>query len=705
MNNLIRTLKNYYLPFLFGIPLFFCVYHYNGVVFDGILYVTQYLYSVNPTRFLGDPAFEFGNQNSLGLFSPFFGLFVRIFGVARGAFVYTFFMQLAWVVAAIFFVRSLLRLIWQKLWILPTVILMAFFFANGMVLSHIGWFQYIPMYVCSRSFSMVLGIAAMALLFNQKKYLSFVLILLGTVIHPITAGWCLPFWMFFFYPKTRIPICVISFVFPFTFLLHWHVLDFLPEDWLSRPLPYAPNYEVISRYVLLLVFWGILRRKTLNNVVQRISLNLFCVTAIACYWDVWGGYGEHIFLHQVQPWRAVWLPTIVAVPLGVCCVKDIARRFLGHRQITTHDFSLLLLIVSFISPVNIISVSVVALIFFVVKKKCLTQTGVVAIFAAFMLGTFVVQQYYTWCLQGLLPFLNSNFVTVGRIRDSFLVYQLVFVVGFALFFLRQRRYVLSAILLLSVFFSRFLLLPALPLFLYLFPNLQKTKYWGIAAFIVVLTMFDGLIDVETRRTTMIDGLPVNFYWICLASVLSFASVCLSKRFSYVPVAIWIFACSLVAVVSYSAESADWKTKEAQLDYYFHHPIFPQVAERGKMLFYVSGRYVSEPRLQFFTGSYISNSSMVGSVFSKEHYRTALVRSHMLYQKDRNPQSHQYFDYSVIINKIADADTLIERVSFLCENEEISHLVTDKADLPYVKVDSTIVQESQKVYLYGCPSGK
>ena len=211
------------------------------------------------------------------------------------------------------------------------------------------------------------------------------------------------------------------------------------------------------------------------------------------------------------------------------------------------------------------------------------------------------------------------------------------------------------------------------------------------------------VSVETRRMTMIDGMPWTFTWACAASIISFVAIYLTRWTSYFSVAAWILVCSIVAVISYNNHSANWLEKESVLDRYLYKPIFPQVKDRGRMLFYVSGPYIKEPRLQFMTGSYFTRAIMVGSVFSREHYRTALERSHLLYWKELKPESERFFTINDMIGKFANPDSLIDRVNFLCGVNEISHLVTDMTSLPFAKEDSAMVNDSQKVYLYGCPS--
>jgi len=706
MTTIINVLKNKHLPFLFAIPLFFSVYHYEGIVHDAVLYVTQYVYSINPLRFLGDPAFEFGNQDSLGFFSPIFGFFLELFGVSTGAFVYTILMQFACFVVVVFLVKSLLRRINQSIWVLPVTILLPVFFAHGIEFSHVSFFHYIELYACSRTLSTVLGMIALICLFDQKKLLSFFFILAGTAIHPITAGWCLPFWMFYFFPKTRIPVLVISLLFPLTFLLHWKTFDFFPEDWLIRPLVFSPSYELIAKNILLFVFFLILAIKFLSKEIRRISVALCLLIFIGFYWYIWGGAGEHIFLYQVQPWRVVWLPSIIAVPLGICSLTSSLRKAMRGKCITTADLAVILLLLSFLASRNLILISGIALILVVNKAKSISLKGWIGIFAAILFVGFLVQQYLTWCLQDFPSFFGFNYIEFYRIRDSFLFYQFAFSVAFIVYFVKQKKFIPAIILILYVFFSRFMLLPVLALFLAFFPKENKLKYFGGVLIIIVLMLFDGLIDVETRRQTLIEGVSRSFPWISIAAAMSLASIGFVKKFSYWGITVWLLVCSAVAVFCYNSYSVQWQKTESQIDKYLHESIFPQIRERGKMLFFVTGELGVEPRLQFLTGSYLSRSTVVGSVFSKEHYRTGLERSHLLYLRERASQVKEYYVYSAILQKLAEPDTLIDRVKFLCGLNEISHLVTDKTPLPFVKEDSAMVRTDQKVFLYGCtPSNR
>lgn len=701
MISLLPILKNRYLPFLFALPLFLSVYWYRGIVMDAILYVTQYAYSIDPLRFLGDPAFDYGNQGSLGFFSPIFGVFLERFGVSTGSFIYTLLMQLIWIVAFVFFVDGLLRLNRQRLWTLPVVILLACVFANGAPFSHVSWFHYLASYACSRSLSIAFGLGGMVLLFNQRRYWSLLFILVGTAVHPLTAGWCLPFWIFFLFPKTKILISIFAVFFPFSFLFHFGVFDTYPADWLARPLSIL-GYERLSIYVFLFVFFLLQIKLSCIKQVRNISTSMCVLIAIAFYWNLWGSFGEHILLYQVQPWRALWVPSLAAAPLGICLVKDSFRGYLKKRIVSTLDLGVVLLVLSFFVSVHLFSILFASAMLLMLKERTLSLKGLALAYGTIILGGYLVQQYLIWCLQGFPSFCSIPIMTLYHVRDSFLVYQFAFTVALIVLFFRKHYFLPSFLLFLSIFFTRFMLFPALPLFMALFPKVKKVQYWGGISVIILLIALDGSIDTELRNRFMTQGFARGLSTACIMAAFLFASIYLSRKFSYKVITACLLMCGVYALVGYVSHASSILEKEKQLDQYLHSTIFPKIDERGRVLFYVSGDYPTNPRLQFMTGSYLDEVTRVGFVFFKGHYRNALERSHLLYWRKRAPESSAFFEYAMISAKFAEADTLIDRVNFLCETREIHHLVTDKEQLPFAKEDSTMVRDTQKVYLYACP---
>ena len=103
----IDLLKNKWLPFVLGVPLFFCLHHYEGIVVDAVLYLLQVIHSISPERFINDPPFMFGNQDSLGFFTPLYRLFLDYFTIATGTKFACFIFQLVWIVSLISLVKGM----------------------------------------------------------------------------------------------------------------------------------------------------------------------------------------------------------------------------------------------------------------------------------------------------------------------------------------------------------------------------------------------------------------------------------------------------------------------------------------------------------------------------------------------------------------------------------------------------------------------
>ena len=166
---------------------------------------------------------------------------------------------------------------------------------------------------------------------------------------------------------------------------------------------------------------------------------------------------------------------------------------------------------------------------------------------------------------------------------------------------------------------------------------------------------------------------------------------------------------LVLIVSLSVWDAyRWDSRneivvlnEKQMDAFFETPIFPQVRDRGKLLFSVDFESPNPSRMNFMTGAYADVSIVVGEIFYKEQYKESKRRQSALLtgsnQKDDLNDLHER------INKIyTNPDTLLARVHYLCGAGEITHFATDYADMPLPKQDSLYLSVKNKyVYLYGC----
>lgn len=94
-----KLLRNRWILFFLGIGFFFAVNHYSGIQVDGRLYLLQAIHYMHLDQFVNDVPFLFGNQGSFSIFSPIYGIFIRLFSVDQSSKIACFLMQLLWAFA------------------------------------------------------------------------------------------------------------------------------------------------------------------------------------------------------------------------------------------------------------------------------------------------------------------------------------------------------------------------------------------------------------------------------------------------------------------------------------------------------------------------------------------------------------------------------------------------------------------------------
>jgi len=216
--------------------------------------------------------------------------------------------------------------------------------ADGMPHTKIKFTLFFQNYTCSRLLSIALGICSLSTIFYKKKYTSLLLAFAGTTIHPLTSGWVLPLWLFYYYPKCRKIILLPAILLPLSYLIHKGYLDSYPSNWLSRPLDLRFKTDEILNIVTWTIFFAYFVQKfSKTDSVKNFSSSLILTYIIASYWNVAATVTEHIFLYQVQTWRAEWLPSITAFPIFATLLIPRIKKYLKQRFFTTHDLSLFLI--------------------------------------------------------------------------------------------------------------------------------------------------------------------------------------------------------------------------------------------------------------------------------------------------------------------------------------------------------------------------
>ena len=174
-------------------------------------------------------------------------------------------------------------------------------------------------------------------------------------------------------------------------------------------------------------------------------------------------------------------------------------------------------------------------------------------------------------------------------------------------------------------------------------------------------------------------------------------------FRYVPMILLLLILGGYAYGHWDGRFGQRIREESKLQTYLNKTIFPQEKDRGRILFFVKGLLVAEPRLQFLSGAYLCETVHVGELFFEGQYKESMKRENYLFYKELIGIAHDGPAYEGFISeKMLSRDTLIDRTYFSCEKREIKNLVTSESELPFIKKDSVLYDGAQWVFLYGCP---
>lgn len=311
---------------------FFLIHPYQGISGDAALYLKNAIYGISPERFAGDLFFIGTSQDAFSLFSFLYRPLILLLGSYNATFFLATVSIGLWIFASLFFIRR-----WT------TNVFPVFVFFAVIEYSYGQWVR-IGEYLCTaRTVAEALAILGFAFLFRQKRWKSLVFFLLGTLFHPLMAGWGLPVWLFFFYPKTVVPIGILSLLFPLTGLLDVSLFATYDSVWAASITEFYPKaWDLVWLGVLVAIL--VLAYRIFFQRERRFFRSFLLVLAIAAYWDFAGLAFKNVFLVVSQPWRIKWVLIFLAVfSVGYFGKESLKPRRL-FRLFRVHPVSLSLLV-------------------------------------------------------------------------------------------------------------------------------------------------------------------------------------------------------------------------------------------------------------------------------------------------------------------------------------------------------------------------
>ena len=701
-------LKKEWVILLIAIPYFFCMNNYLGIQIDGALYTLQVIHRWFPERFVGDPPFMFGNQDSFTIFSPVYGFLMSHLSVDVAAMVITLVIQLVFAVAMILFIRAFARKFNFEHWTLPLAIAFFTIYISGSDRTFIFFSRLIEPYPVPRSLAVAFGIMGLAAIFSKNRWITPVLALVGSAFHPLMAGWVLPVWMFYHFPKTRIPIVVMSALFPLAGYIGVEPFAGYPDDWYYKPLTYGPNAGFVFRFLMYIAFFIIFIKRYAKGAFERqFCFSVLLITAIATYWYLWTGINNFILLYQFQVWRMEWLCIVTTFILFAYVLYDVVSGYRETRRFTTRDLAVVLIGLTLFSDIHAPEGLIAAIILLLKKNENVTKKHFLMLgFMYAVLNLLMAAYCYMLALDASVPYI-VNFLLANSLYNRYIIITALVCLICGLLMLRKKDFFRAVLFLLYPFFSQLLLLPIVAL------AIPLLKRWQVVA-AIVLIIIDGVWGFPMRTTNISLTLleKSQFLWavlfVSVFVIAWFAKVkygLVAKILLFLPV---LFAVPY-AMTHWDHRQEKQKIEESNLDQFKSHMAFPQVKERGKVFYYVNGYMNGDSRLQFLGGNYVDTKTTVGEIFNKGHHQLAVDRlNRLIYKNDNKPTFKGVYErarimYDFFEDSLSISGILIDRTKYLCSLDEISHLVSDFENLPFVKQDSLWMNVLDKnVYLYECP---
>ncbi len=648
-----------------GLVFFFSIQRYYGFYEDAGRYLLQVAHFLAPERFVGDVPFMYGNQDQFTLYSPLMAAVFKTLGVNAGGIVSMLVLRLLWCVAAISIMVRWCGLFGCRKWALPVFILCLATLMHKCY-GGVASFPILDPILVARYMAFAFALVGFATFFIRKRFVPLVCFVVASLIHPLIGGWGIPMWLFYHFGKTRWPVLAATLLFPLTAFLRVGRLDFYPLDWMGGSSPFALTFMDVLVYGGVLVLWLAVARLAENQLLRRFSSSMFWVYLAGMYLHVAGVYMHHQFLVQVQPYRVFLFCIIPLFPALAAFV---------HEQL---DGCKLLVWVERLNPGRIASnvIFCVALLLFVAHSLL---NNFIQLSLEHGLGS-VDNAYFAMNLPSLEPALK---IALGVL---------------ALVSLSQRRFVLSLVFAFSLLNGYATILPMVGIIFYLFGGLLRDRakvvlitFTAAITFVELLSSLPNspLLGTSAVSTLFVATLFALALWMVLAKPV-------------LPLALTIVVVACWDVFAWDARDENRVAYERQIDSFWQTTIFPQIKERGRMLFAIGDEQPLQSRFVFLTGTYADLTIGIGGIFYREQYLEADRRLNLLVYGAETPRHGNNLEKD-LENIYANPDTLASRMSFLCAKNEITHMATGFAQLPFSKIDSVFLKEmNMPLYLYRCP---
>lgn len=652
-----------------SVIFFLCAYHFDGFEQDSILYTLQAINRLSPGRFIDDPAFMFGNQDAFSLFSPLYALFIKSLPIDTAALLLTLLTHCGVAVSFAWLAHKWTRKFHRPQLALPVTLFFFSVYAYGEFRNDI-WdtIKNIEAFPVARTLSLCFGFWGLAHLFDKNKWKTPAVFLAGSLIHPLTAGWGLPLWLFFHFSKTRLPIVAAAALLPATILIGKVPWAAYTDDWVYIDWSMEGLDTLLLNLILNLTFLILASIKFVQHkLLKKFTVAQAFVAGIAIYWFVASVFTHHIFLFQVQTFRILWLCQVSAVLIqSFVAMRLYTTKLRKSKPLSIWDkiFFAITLVYWIDSPFILVG-AIAAVILYATREKSFSGKVRAATVCAWIATTAFSAYWIVFLHRQSLPELYKSYLTF--IQELFATTAALALVVHTVC-PKWRKAVIVIMLLCAVEI--------------LWGNQIFPKQNFSFAFVLAVVCW-GII-MQAQQAEKPGG----------------------KVITLVVLAISLCVC---VITNYDHRDSEQKAKEYAMNQFVTAPPFPEIEKRGRVLYSVKDYAGKLPRIHFLSGAYYDEQYEVGSIFFKGHKNVSQAREKMIFLGSQ-PTDAEWKKLKWQVRKFLASeylfkkDSLVSRVRHLCGEQEITHLVTDMHDLPFTKDDSlTLWYKDEQIYLHSCES--
>lgn len=300
--------------------LFLLLHPYHGLVHDSRLYTIQALSHLHPELYGGDIFVRLGSQDDYTLFSLLYVPLISWLGVEHAAACLTLAGVVLFLLAVWMLARCLLSS-QQALVALLLIVLLPSDYGPQRI------FHYLEQFLTPRQLAEALTVFGLIAWFKVKRILATSLAAAAMFVHPIiglagitiapTIEWVIPRWRRLWPIIPASGLLAVLAIYGWLPLSRWQ----FDREWydivMHRTYLYLGNWsgEDWARIATVLSTLGV-AALLLRDRLQQIALGALVVSVGMLILSMIGGDLLHIrIIVQAQPWRTLWLATVLAVVL------------------------------------------------------------------------------------------------------------------------------------------------------------------------------------------------------------------------------------------------------------------------------------------------------------------------------------------------------------------------------------------------------